>query len=236
MAAMALFISLGGTSIAASGWIHGKKIKPKTITSKQIKKNSIAKNRLNKAAIKSLRGQRGPAGEQGPKGDPGPAGIPGEIGPPGEQGPAGARGETGAQGPRGLTGPPGPASLPTVREAAQTRSVPLRDGPTVVLELTGLPAAKYFVTATVDVSGPSRTTEPGAEGHCFVSGQSSGGAARISETWFGMPTPSKSGMSVQNLAMTGVTLRSDTTAITMNCGGTGGPLANRARIVAVPVQ
>ncbi|MGZ4318542.1 MAG: hypothetical protein ACXVRD_04375, partial [Gaiellaceae bacterium] len=72
VALLALFLALGGTSAyAAASFINGKQIKP----------NSIPKNRLTKSAVKSLHGakgaqglpgQRGPTGPQGPQGAPNP--------------------------------------------------------------------------------------------------------------------------------------------------------------------
>jgi len=83
IAVVALFIAIGGTATAASGLINGKKIKPGTITAKQIKNKSITKNKLAPAAIKSLeeaQGPAGPAGQKGATGATGPAGAPGANG------------------------------------------------------------------------------------------------------------------------------------------------------------
>jgi hypothetical protein len=79
IALFALFLALGGTSYAAATLINGS----------QIKKHTIAKNRLTNKAIKQLRGNRGPRGLQGAQGARGPTGA------------AGARGATGPQGPGG---------------------------------------------------------------------------------------------------------------------------------------
>lgn len=73
---IALFVALGGTAYA-SGLISGT----------QIKNHTIAKKKLTKSAILSLRGQRGPRGFAGPTG---PSGL------------------TGAAGSQGIQGPPGP--------------------------------------------------------------------------------------------------------------------------------
>ncbi len=64
---IALFVALGGTSLAAATYVNGKQIKP----------HSIPKNRLTASAIKGLKGERGPAGVQGQKGDKGDQGEPG---------------------------------------------------------------------------------------------------------------------------------------------------------------
>lgn len=91
IAAVALFVALGGGAVAyASGVISGS----------QIKNHSISAKKLTKSAVKSLRGQRGPAG------------------PKGAAGPTGATGPTGSQGPQGVTGPPGP--FPTTLPSGDT--------------------------------------------------------------------------------------------------------------------
>src|SRR5438093_10946205 len=77
IALLALFLVLGGTSFAAATLINGS----------QIKKHSIAKNRLTNKAIKQLKGNRGPRGVQGARGTTGAQGV---------------------QGARGVTGPAGP--------------------------------------------------------------------------------------------------------------------------------
>lgn len=64
IAAFALFVALGGTAAWASGLISGS----------QIKKHSIAEDKLSKKAIKALHGQRGPRGATGPAGPAGSGG------------------------------------------------------------------------------------------------------------------------------------------------------------------
>ena len=49
---VALFVALGGTSLAAANYINGKHIKP----------HSIPTDRLTKRAIKTLHGAQGPRG------------------------------------------------------------------------------------------------------------------------------------------------------------------------------
>jgi hypothetical protein len=85
IAVVALFIAIGGTATAASGLINGNKIKPGTISARQIKNKAITKAKLAPATVKSLRGARGPAG---PAGATGPAGAPGATGATGATGPA----------------------------------------------------------------------------------------------------------------------------------------------------
>ncbi len=72
LAAIAVFAVLAGTATAATGLINGNKIKKGTITGKQIRNRSLAINKLSKAAVSQLRGQKGEHGATGPQG---PAGI-----------------------------------------------------------------------------------------------------------------------------------------------------------------
>ena len=71
IALLALFLALGGTSFAAATLINGS----------QIKKHTIAKNRLTNKAIKQLKGNRGPRGAQGAQGIQGIQGVQGPAGP-----------------------------------------------------------------------------------------------------------------------------------------------------------
>jgi hypothetical protein len=96
IAAIALFIVVGGTATAASGLINGKKIKPGTVTAKQIKNKTITAAKLNPATVKSLKGARGPVGATGPAGNDGQ---------PGGNGATGATGATGSTGPAGIVDP-----------------------------------------------------------------------------------------------------------------------------------
>jgi len=59
---VAVFIALGGTSVAASGLINGSKIKPGTVTAKQIRNKTITKAKLSPKTVSQLRGATGPAG------------------------------------------------------------------------------------------------------------------------------------------------------------------------------
>jgi hypothetical protein len=73
IAALALFVALGGGAAWASGLISGSRIK----------NHSIAEKKLSKEAIKALHGARGKRGATGATGPAGPTGAPGPTGPPG---------------------------------------------------------------------------------------------------------------------------------------------------------
>lgn len=83
LAGIAVFAALAGSATAANKLINGNKIKPGTITAKQVKNNSLSLNKLNAAAVKSLQGDTGPRGPAGPRGEEGPKGTTGERGPAG---------------------------------------------------------------------------------------------------------------------------------------------------------
>ncbi len=70
---IALFLALGGTSLAATSYIKGTHIQP----------HSIPKNRLTNRAIRGLKGDRGLTGLRGAIGPQGTAGQKGNAGPPG---------------------------------------------------------------------------------------------------------------------------------------------------------
>ena len=72
IAALALFVALGGGAAWAGGLIPGARIK----------NHSIPTRKLTKRAIKALRGLPGSAGPQGPTG---PQGLTGATGPAGQR-------------------------------------------------------------------------------------------------------------------------------------------------------
>ena len=134
LALLALFVALGGPSVAASGMsavfakragnsdrvdrLHAsKKPKPGQLIAldrsaklpvSTIPTTALPQGPAGPQGEKGEKGDRGPAGPQGVKGDTGAKGDTGLTGP---QGPAGPEGDTGAQGAKGdpgSTGPQGP--------------------------------------------------------------------------------------------------------------------------------
>ncbi len=71
IAAVALFVALGGGAAWASGLIRGS----------LIKNHSIPAKKLTRSALRSLHGKRGKTGPTGPTGPAGPPGATGERGP-----------------------------------------------------------------------------------------------------------------------------------------------------------
>jgi hypothetical protein len=112
IAAVALFVALGGGAAWASGLISGS----------SIKNHSIAERKLTKKAIHALRGQRG---ARGPKGTTGATGA------------TGATGTTGATGPQGPQGPVGPSKMLTWNTTVATPGADFADAHTATLATVG---------------------------------------------------------------------------------------------------
>jgi hypothetical protein len=119
VALLALFVALGGTSLAAANLINGKLIKP----------NSIPKNRLTKSAIKSLHGAKGAQGAQGPQGAQGRQGA---------RGPKGDTGATGLIGPSNAYSTYQPSAVALGVSGATVASLTLAAGSYVVMAKTTL--------------------------------------------------------------------------------------------------
>jgi hypothetical protein len=101
LALLALFVALGGTSVAATNAL----VPRNSVASPQVVNGSLLKADLAKKTIRELKGNRGPRGPGGPKG---PTGTQGQTGAastvPGPRGPIGPQGATGPTGPQGLPG------------------------------------------------------------------------------------------------------------------------------------
>ena len=121
LAAIALFIVVGGTATAASGLINGKKIKAGTITAKQIKNKTITQGKLAPSTVAALRGAQGPKGEKGEKGEKGNTGAPGI---------------------------PGTSDLITYQEDQFENNVPANTDRNI-LEFSNMPSSKYLIMAKV---------------------------------------------------------------------------------------
>lgn len=84
VATLALFVALGGVSVAASGLITGKSVKDGSLTGKDIKNSSITSGDIRNNSLLSkdfktgqlaagATGAQGPKGDKGAKGDAGPS-------------------------------------------------------------------------------------------------------------------------------------------------------------------
>jgi hypothetical protein len=122
LAAIALFVALGGSSYAAIS-LGANSVKSRHIAKGQVKASDVAKNAVKstKVADGSLVAADFKAGElaaasagpQGPKGDTGPQGPKGDTGPQGDAGPQGPAGPAGPAGPKGQKGEPGLSGVET---------------------------------------------------------------------------------------------------------------------------
>jgi hypothetical protein len=101
VAYVALFLALGGTSVAATNALVPKN----SVGSAQVVNGSLQKADLSTRAVAALRGARGP---QGARGLQGPQGVQGPAGPQGSPGSQGQKGDPGVQGSKGDPGVEGP--------------------------------------------------------------------------------------------------------------------------------
>lgn len=132
IAALALFIVIGGTATAASGLINGKKIKPGTVTAKQIKNRTITASKLNPSALSALKGDTGPAGSTG------------------ATGPAGTTGATGAAGVDGVVAP----------LSAKLATKNLTNGDQLdLLTFANPPAGTYLLQAKVELTSNTASND-----------------------------------------------------------------------------
>jgi hypothetical protein len=111
VAILALFVALGGTSMAALV-ITGKQVKDSSLTGRDVKDSSLTGSDVKNRSLKAgdfAAGQlpSGSPGPQGAKGEPGPIGEQGPIGVQGQAGVNGSPGQPGLNGGQGATGPTG---------------------------------------------------------------------------------------------------------------------------------
>lgn len=155
VAALALFVALGGGAAWASGLISGS----------QIKNHSIAEKKLTKSAIRSLRGRRGPAGATGAQGITGAQGVQGVQGPPGPKGdpgnPATADGPAVELG--NIQGATGAGCTVGAPSGSSTDQVCGPDGAALVMAPLPADAVLTDLTVTVGSSVGSDTDESVAE-------------------------------------------------------------------------
>jgi hypothetical protein len=145
---IATLLILGGTAAAAK-FINGSKIKPHSITAKQVKAHSLPLS-VFKGSIPS--GAAGPTGANGPTGTQGPSGSTGVIGP---------SGVTGAQG-------PGALKLDFLEPSSdnQLRVVGTVDELTVLARCSLVPLAELevFVQSSVAGAGIAGTNQVSLSG------------------------------------------------------------------------
>jgi hypothetical protein len=142
LALLALFIALGGTSVAAKNALLPRN----SVASPQVVNGSLLKADLAKKTIKALKGNRGPQGATGPRGPRGAdSTVPGPQGPPGAKGATGARGPAGPQGATGAQGPAGPNStIPGPRGPTGAKGATGARGPTGAQGNPGTSLAEAF--------------------------------------------------------------------------------------------
>jgi hypothetical protein len=103
-----LFVVLGGSAYAATT-ITSKQVKNNSLTSADIKNGTLTKRDFKKGQLPGAAAPQDQApGPQGAPGQPGQAGAPGADGAPGAQGP---KGDPGGKGDQGDKGEPGPGTV-----------------------------------------------------------------------------------------------------------------------------
>jgi hypothetical protein len=169
VAALALFIALGGTSIAAI-----KAMLPKnSVGSAQVINGSLLQADISKKTLVALRGnqgEEGPNGEQGRQGGTGaqgPQGAPGakgDTGTIGVTGAAGAKGDTGTIGATGAAGPAGTAIATHVRDAGSITTTNVdASWPLTGDSWTQGAAATNLIYGQVTVHSPATCASSGGE-------------------------------------------------------------------------
>jgi len=149
LAAIAVFIVLGGTATAASGLINGKKIKKGTVTNKQLKNKTLTTAKFSPATVSALKGSQGPRGEKGERG---------------------AQGDPGPKGDTGIPGLNGPELINSYSLDGTESNVPANTDVDVV-DMTGLDSSKYLVIAKANMF----SNAGGAFVRCAAEANNSGG-------------------------------------------------------------
>lgn len=135
IAGVALFITLGGSAIAANGLIHAGDIAPGAVTSKAIRNGGVRPEDLSTKTRALLHAAEGVAGE---KGDTGSTGAPGTNGANGPNGPNGANGIDGTDGTDGTNGTDGiDGTIAPLSATSGLTALPTASPPTTVVALGG---------------------------------------------------------------------------------------------------
>jgi collagen triple helix repeat protein len=109
VAALALFIALGGVSWAAvslpKASVGSRELKANAVGTRNVRDGSLLASDFKAGELlRARKGDPGPKGDTGPKGDAGPKGATGAKGAAGSAGPIGPPGSTGPAGPQGPSG------------------------------------------------------------------------------------------------------------------------------------
>jgi hypothetical protein len=128
VALLALFVALGGTSVAAGNVLLARN----SVGTRQVVDGSLLTNDLSSKARSALKGNTGPRGATGAPGATGSTGAAGAPGLTGSTGPAGAPGAQGATGPQGPPGAPGRSASNLFVALASDGTLLKNSGATVV--------------------------------------------------------------------------------------------------------
>jgi hypothetical protein len=128
VALLALFVALGGTSVAAGNVLLARN----SVGTRQVVDGSLQTNDLSSKARSALKGTTGPRGATGAPGATGSTGAAGAPGLTGSTGSAGAPGAQGAIGPQGPPGAPGRSASNLFVALASDGTLLKNSGATVV--------------------------------------------------------------------------------------------------------